>query len=74
MTTEGLTLTRASSTGDDDRPVAVKTVRAGAARSSLAGMLWFGGWLFTVGILQLIWWKAIVALLVWPYFLGSHFR
>ena len=35
-----------------------------------AGMLWFGGWLFTIGFCKLIWWKALLGLVVWPYFLG----
>jgi hypothetical protein len=35
-----------------------------------AGMLWFGGWMFAIGIAQLTFWKAVLALVVWPYFLG----
>lgn len=37
------------------------------------GMLWFIGWLFTIGFLKLGFWSGFGALLVWPYFLGSHF-
>ncbi|MGJ3232531.1 MAG: hypothetical protein ACFE0P_12095 [Oceanicaulis sp.] len=37
------------------------------------GMLWFAGWLFTIGYLKLGFWSGVLALLVWPYFLGSHF-
>ena len=40
---------------------------------SISGALWFGGWLFTIGFLQLPFWKGLLALLVWPYFLGSAF-
>jgi hypothetical protein len=36
-----------------------------------AGMLWFGGWLFTIGFAHLVWWKAILALVLWPYYLGT---
>jgi hypothetical protein len=35
-----------------------------------AGMLWFGGWLFTTGFAHLTFWKAVLGLVVWPYFLG----
>lgn len=34
------------------------------------GMLWFGAWLFTLGYAQLGFWKAVLALVIWPYFLG----
>lgn len=35
------------------------------------GSLWFIGWLFTIGFTHLSFWKAVFALLVWPYYLGS---
>jgi hypothetical protein len=38
---------------------------------SAMGMLWFGSWLFTLGYLHLSFWKALIALLIWPYYLGS---
>lgn len=41
---------------------------------NLAGMLWFGGWLFTLGIAQLVWWKAILGLVIWPYYLAVFLR
>lgn len=34
------------------------------------GGLWFGGWLFTIGYLHLAFWKAVLAVLLWPYYLG----
>lgn len=37
------------------------------------GALWFIGWLFSIGFLKLSFWKGVLALLVWPYFLGVHF-
>ena len=51
--------------------------RAGAPGGSpphVAGMLWFGGWLFTIAFAKLVWWKALLALVVWPYFLGVTLR
>ena len=41
-------------------------VRTGGA----AGVLWTAGWMFTIAFAKLIWWKAILAIIVWPYFLG----
>lgn len=37
---------------------------------AIAGPIWFIGWLFTIGYLGLHFWKAVLALVVWPYFLG----
>lgn len=34
------------------------------------GALWFGAWLFTLGFLHLGFWKGVLALVVWPYYLG----
>ncbi|NWF78083.1 MAG: hypothetical protein HXY36_05780 [Chloroflexi bacterium] len=34
------------------------------------GPVWFIGWLFTVGYAHLVWWQILLALIVWPYFLG----
>lgn len=39
--------------------------------SGLAGAIWFGGWLFTIGFLKLAWWQIIVGVVIWPYFLGA---
>ncbi len=38
--------------------------------SSAAGTLWCAGWLFTIGFVKLVWWKAVLAILLWPYFMG----
>jgi len=54
----------------DMRIVESKVVRDGGAAQGIAGMLWFGGWLFTIAFAKLVWWKALLALLLWPYFLG----
>jgi hypothetical protein len=39
---------------------------------SFTGLSWISGWLFTIGFLHLTFGKAILAILVWPYYLG-HF-
>jgi len=39
--------------------------------SASTGSLWFVGWLFTIGYVGLPFWKAVLALVIWPYFLGA---
>ena len=41
---------------------------------SIAGVVWSIGWLFTIAFAKLIWWKALLALVIWPYFLGLAVR
>ncbi len=38
------------------------------------GVIWFIGWLFTIGYAQLVWWKIILGIVVWPYFLALALR
>ena len=45
--------------------------RRGPAASPFAGMFWFAGWLFTIAFAELVWWKIILGIVVWPYFLGQ---
>jgi len=40
---------------------------------SSIGLLWAGGWLFTLGYLDLNFWRGVWAIVVWPYYLGVHF-
>jgi hypothetical protein len=40
---------------------------------SSIGLLWIGGWLFTLGYLKLSFWKGVFAVVVWPYYLGVTF-
>jgi uncharacterized membrane protein len=37
---------------------------------SSMGILWVIGWLFTLGLLHLTFWKGVLALILWPYYLG----
>ena len=37
----------------------------------LAGALWFMGWLFTISYADLVWWKIILGIVVWPFYLGG---
>ncbi|MEK7194598.1 MAG: hypothetical protein AAB660_02840 [Patescibacteria group bacterium] len=41
--------------------------------SNSLGILWTMGWLFTIGYLKLSFWRGVLALIVWPYFIGVHF-
>ena len=34
------------------------------------GMFWFAGWLFAIGFAHLSFWRAVLGLVIWPYFLG----
>ena len=36
-----------------------------------AGALWFAGWLFTLGLLHLTIGKGVLAIVLWPYYLGA---
>jgi hypothetical protein len=38
------------------------------------GSVLFIGWLFTIGFLRLAFWKGVLALFVWPYYLGAFFH
>ena len=40
---------------------------------SIMGGVWFGAWLFTIGYLQLTFWKGVLAIVIWPYYLGVKF-
>ena len=40
---------------------------------TFTGGLWCAAWLFTMGFLDLSFWKAVFALFIWPYFIGLHF-
>jgi hypothetical protein len=40
---------------------------------SSLGIIWFIGWLFTIGYLKLGFWSGLWALIAWPYYIGSHF-
>ena len=37
-----------------------------------AGGLWCAAWLFTIGYLHLSFWKGVLAILLWPYYIGVH--
>lgn len=38
------------------------------------GFLWVMGWLFSIGFLGLSFWQGVLAIIVWPYYLGVFIR
>lgn len=53
--------------------VGVGMQRIKIEQHSFVGGLWFAAWLFTIGFLHLGFWKGVLAILLWPYFLGVQF-
>jgi low temperature requirement protein LtrA len=53
---------------DERRTIKVTTAHG------IGGGLWFGGWMFTIGYAQLVWWKVFLGVVVWPLFLGIALR
>jgi hypothetical protein len=37
---------------------------------SFSAFSWFAGWLFTIGFLHLSFWQGVLAIVLWPYFIG----
>lgn len=37
---------------------------------TISGGLWIAAWLFTIGFLKLSFWQGVLAILIWPYYLG----
>jgi uncharacterized membrane protein len=37
---------------------------------SAMGFIWIAGWLFSIGFLHLSFWKGVLAIAIWPYYLG----
>jgi hypothetical protein len=50
-----------------------RNVKVNVATGGSMGIVWFMGWLFTIGLLKLAMPKALYALLLWPYYIGQHF-
>lgn len=38
---------------------------------TFTGGMWLGAWLFTIGFLQLSFWQGVLAILIWPYYIGA---
>ena len=42
--------------------------------SGTGGIIWGAGWMFTIAFAKLIWWKALLALVIWPWYLALAVR
>ncbi len=62
--TQSITIQRTAAESGATRNKTVNTT------THIAGF-WFAGWLFAIGFCKLVWWKALLALVLWPYFLGA---
>ena len=40
-------------------------------RGSIIGVIWYIGWWFTIGFIKLTFWQGVLALIIWPYYLGE---
>ena len=49
----------------------MNTERIRIEQHGFAGAVWFWVWLFTIGFLHLTFWKAVLGILLWPYYLGA---
>ena len=45
----------------------------GANAGAWVGPIWFAAWLFTIAFLKLSFWKAVFAIVIWPYYIGAFF-
>jgi hypothetical protein len=63
--TQSITIQRTA-----NEAVAPKKTVVHNTTTHIAGF-WFAGWLFAIGFCKLVWWKALLALVLWPYFLGD---
>ncbi|MBN1461240.1 MAG: hypothetical protein JXA57_17060 [Armatimonadetes bacterium] len=46
----------------------------GGSAAIFSGTGWFVFWLFTIGFVDLSFWRAVLALVIWPYYLGMALR
>jgi hypothetical protein len=59
---------RPDAIGDDRRVIKISTAHG------IGGIVWFGGWMFTIGFAKLVWWKILLGVVSWPLFLGLAVR
>jgi hypothetical protein len=50
-----------------------RKMRIKIEQHSFMGIVWCAAWLFTIGYLHLDFWRGVLAIVVWPYYLGVHF-
>jgi hypothetical protein len=57
-----------------ERNMSEKKFNGSHGVAGFGGFVWFAGWLFTIAYANLVWWKIILGLVVWPYYLGLAVR
>ena len=40
--------------------------------AGIMGPIWFIGWLFTIGFLKLSFFQGLLAVIIWPYYVGDY--
>jgi len=40
---------------------------------TFSGALWVAAWIFTIGFVHLSFWRGVLAIIIWPYYLGVTF-
>jgi len=38
---------------------------------SFTAFSWAAGWLFSIGFLHLSFWQSVLAVIIWPYYIGA---
>jgi hypothetical protein len=66
-------ITKEKTMANEEKPKETQKV-VHARGGSLVGAFWSIGWMFTIAFAKLIWWKALLALVIWPYYLGLAVR
>ena len=54
----------------ETKPKTIQKIRV--EQHTFAGGMWIAAWLFTIGYLHLSFWKGVLALILWPYYIGVH--
>ncbi len=48
----------------------VEKIKVVQRHAFLGGSFWCAAWLFTIGFLHLGFWRGVLALVIWPYYIG----
>jgi uncharacterized membrane protein len=49
-----------------------KSPKVQIVQHTFVGGLWCAAWLFTIGFLHLGFWRAVLAIVLWPYYIGQY--
>ena len=50
----------------------IEKVKVVQRHSIVGGGIWFAASLFTIGFLHLGFWRAVLAIVIWPYYIGVY--